>query len=118
MGTDYDATCVFCRIAKRELPSDIVYESPTVIAFNDIQPAAPHHVLVVSRRHLESVYELSNAEADLSRDLFSAVRNIVDHLGLKEQGYRVVTNVGDWGGQTVHHLHFHVLGGRKLGSMG
>lgn len=110
--------CLFCRIISGDLPSTKVYESEQVVAFTDIQPSAPVHILVVPRRHLSSVHDLGAEDAQLALELMVGVNRVASELNLTANGYRVVTNVGAWGGQTVPHLHFHVLGGRELGAMG
>jgi histidine triad (HIT) family protein len=111
--TDRDADCLFCRIVAGEIPSEQVLADDEVIAFRDIAPRAPTHVLVVPRRHVTDVHALSDADAGLLDSLFQAIRRIADDAGL-ESGYRVVTNVGPDAGQSVSHLHFHLLGGRSM----
>ena len=108
------AECLFCRIARGEVASDLVYESDDVVGFSDINPAAPTHVLVVPRRHISSVEELSGGDGALLGAMFEAMNRIADDARL-DGGFRVVTNVGADAGQSVHHLHFHVLGGRRMG---
>lgn len=111
--TDRDPDCLFCRIVADEIPSDRVYEDDEVVAFRDINPRAPTHVLVVPRRHVPDAHALTDADGELLTRLFGAVRRIADDAGL-EQGYRVVTNVGPEAGQSVFHLHLHLLGGRSM----
>lgn len=111
--TDRDPDCLFCRIVAGEVPSDRVYEDDEVIAFRDINPRAPTHVLVIPRRHVPDVHALTDADGELLARLFGAVRRIADDAGLG-QGYRVVTNVGPEAGQSVFHLHLHLLGGRSM----
>lgn len=118
MSVTRDPGCLFCRIISGEIPSSKVYESDHVVAFRDIQPAAPVHVLVVPRTHVRSVHELSDVDDELAHALMTAIARVASEQGIADDGYRVVTNVGAWGGQTVHHLHFHILGGRQLGTMG
>jgi histidine triad (HIT) family protein len=112
--TDRDPDCLFCRIVAGEIPSDRVYEDDEVIAFRDINPRAPTHVLVIPRRHVADVQHLTDADGELLSRMFSAVRTLAADAGL-ESGYRVVTNVGPDAGQTVFHLHLHLLGGRSMG---
>ena len=112
--TDRDPDCLFCRIAAGEIPSDRVYEDDEVIAFRDIDPRAPTHVLVIPRRHIPDAHALTDDRWRSLASLFTAVRHIADAAGLKN-GYRVVTNVGPESGQTVFHLHLHLLGGRPMG---
>jgi len=108
----YQADCLFCRIAAGEIPSDIVFEDTTVVVFRDINPRAPTHVLAIPRRHLPSVADLTDADADLLAALFGALRRVAEQAGLN--GYRIVSNVGAESGQSVFHLHFHLLGGRSM----
>ena len=112
--TDRDPGCLFCRIVAGEIPSNLVYEDDMVIAFRDINPRAPTHVLVIPRRHVPDVDHLTDADGELLARLFGAVRAVAAEVGL-ETGYRVVTNVGEDAGQTVFHLHLHLLGGRSMG---
>jgi histidine triad (HIT) family protein len=110
----YEPGCLFCRISAGELPSDRVYEDDAVIVFRDINPRAPTHLLAIPRRHLASVDDLTDGEAD--RDvlaaLFGALRKVAADAGVR--GYRIVTNVGPDAGQSVFHLHFHLLAGRTM----
>jgi histidine triad (HIT) family protein len=110
---DRDPDCLFCRIVAGEIPSDRVHEDDEVIAFRDIAPRAPTHVLVVPRRHIADAHSLTDADGGLLAHLFGVVRQVADQAGLAN-GYRVVTNVGPESGQTVFHLHFHLLGGRPM----
>ena len=105
--------CLFCRIVAGEIPSDRMYEDDEIIAFRDIAPQAPTHLLVIPRRHIPDAHALTDPDADLLVKLFGVIRDVADAAGLTK-GYRVVTNVGPESGQTVFHLHFHVLGGRSL----
>lgn len=114
----HDPECIFCRIIAGDIPSDRVYENDTVVAFRDIQPVAPTHILIVPRAHVPSVSGLEDADTEIAGALLLAARDIAASEGLEPNGYRVVTNVGDWAGQTVYHLHIHILGGRQLGPMG
>jgi histidine triad (HIT) family protein len=106
--------CLFCRIVAGSVPSTAVLETERCYAFRDINPAAPVHVLVVPKEHLGSVEDVGSDRAELLGDLFDAVKAVAAKEGIAESGYRVVTNVGADAGQLVHHLHFHVLGGRSL----
>jgi len=111
--TDRDPDCLFCGIVAGEVPSDRVHEDDDVIAFRDIAPRAPTHVLVIPRRHIPDAHALTESDGDLLAKLFTAVRQVADAEGL-ENGYRVVTNIGPESGQTVFHLHLHLLGGRPM----
>jgi len=107
--------CIFCRIANGEIPSDKLYEDDQLVAFRDINPQAPVHVLIVPKRHIQSVNGLKDGDAKLLGHMFETARNIATALGVSGSGYRIVVNTGENGGQTVPHLHFHLLGGRALG---
>ena len=107
------ADCLFCKIVAKELDSEIVWESDGALAFKDINPAAPTHVLVIPKRHVASASELGAEDAALLLEMFEGMRRIATDAGL-ESGHRIVTNVGSDAGQSVHHLHFHVLGGRSM----
>ncbi|WP_149453832.1 histidine triad nucleotide-binding protein [Pasteuria penetrans] len=107
-------SCLFCQIVRNELSSRRVYEDGEVLAFHDTMPVAPTHVLVIPKQHLSSFVSLDEAESSLAGKLLQGVRATVRALGLEEGGFRIVVNVGEDGGQTVQHLHFHVLAGRPL----
>jgi len=107
------ADCLFCKIASGEIPSDCVYQDEYVYAFRDINPQAPTHVLVIPRAHIASVAEITEENADLAGKCLAAVSRIAADLGLTG-GYRVISNCGADAGQTVHHLHFHILGGKQM----
>lgn len=107
------AECLFCKIVDRQLESDIVRESQAVLAFRDINPAAPTHVLVIPKQHISSVAELSDAHRDVLAEIFDTLASIAQDEGL-DGGWRVVTNVGPQAGQSVPHLHFHLIGGRPM----
>ena len=106
-------TCLFCNIVNKKIPATIVYESDTVIAFNDISPQAPTHILVIPKQHINNILGFTSNNATLLADLFSAIQSIAKNNSL-DNGFRVVTNTGVNGGQTVNHIHFHILGGRIL----
>lgn len=106
--------CLFCRIIGGDVPSTTVHEDDEVVAFRDIAPQAPTHILIVPRRHIASAAELDEDDGPLLGRLFAVARGLADEEGLTDDGYRVVTNVGGWGGQSVDHLHFHLLGGRPF----
>lgn len=110
---DRDPDCLFCRIAAGEIPADRIHEDDEVIAFRDINPRAPTHVLVIPRRHLPDAQHLTDADAGLLGRLFGVMRSLAGEAGLGS-GYRIVTNVGPDAGQSVPHLHFHLLGGRTM----
>jgi len=105
--------CLFCKIVAKEIDSKVVHESSEVLAFQDINPAAPMHVLVIPKRHIASAEELGPDDGNLLAEIFQTMTAIAKAAGV-DNGHRIVTNVGSDAGQTVHHLHFHVLGGRSL----
>ena len=104
--------CVFCKIISGEIPSKRVYEDDKVIVINDLNPGAPVHVLVIPREHTENIL---TASPDILVHGKKILPDLGKKLGLEEHGFRVVVNTGDWGGQSVPHLHFHILGGKELG---
>ncbi|WP_058304054.1 histidine triad nucleotide-binding protein [Gorillibacterium timonense] len=106
--------CLFCKIIRGELPSKKVYEDDDVLAFWDISPLAPVHVLTVPKKHIESAMKLGDADAELLARLHHGIREVARATGIEESGFRIVSNVGSDGQQTVPHLHFHVIGGRQL----
>ena len=106
--------CLFCKIVAGEIPSNQVFADDLVVAFRDIAPRAPTHVLLVSRDHIPSAAELTEAHAPLLGRLFADAAEIARREGVAEDGYRLVINVGRWGGQTVDHLHLHLMGGRSF----
>ncbi len=105
--------CVFCKIVNGEIPSNKVYEDDKMVAFYDLSPQAPVHVVMIPKVHIASADELNDANSDVVAHIFSKVPEIAKSLGL-DNGYRVVNNCGPDGGQTVFHLHFHLLGGKTL----
>ena len=105
--------CLFCRIIAGDIPSTKVYEDDTVLAFRDIAPQAPTHILVIPKAHIGSVAEITGENSAVVAHIFEVIPTIARAEGL-DGGYRVVSNCGDDAGQTVHHLHFHILGGKKL----
>jgi len=109
-----DETCLFCKIIAGEIPSDTVYDDDLIVAFNDINPVAPVHQLIIPRRHVESAAELAEADAEMLGRLFEVAATLAARSELTEKGYRLVTNVGVDGGQSVPHLHFHLIGGRRM----
>jgi len=110
-----DSACLFCRIAAREIPAEIVRESDRVVAFRDVDPKAPTHVLLIPKEHITSVAELGDDHGDVLVDIVQAASQLARAEGIAESGWRLVTNVGPDAGQSVFHLHFHLLGGRQMG---
>jgi len=107
--------CIFCKIIKREIPASIVYEDEEIIAFKDIQPAAPIHILVIPKKHITSLVELNKEDELLIGKIYTVINKVAESQGVKEKGYRVIVNCGKDGGQEVGHLHFHLLAGTQLG---
>ena len=107
--------CIFCRIVAGDLPADVVHRTEHTVAFRDIEPQAPVHVLVVPRRHVENAATVTHDDAEVVADLVVAARQVAEALGVADGGYRLVMNVGEDALNSVPHLHVHVLGGRRLG---
>jgi histidine triad (HIT) family protein len=110
-----ESNCLFCKILDGDIPADIVYESETAIAFRDINPQAPTHVLIIPRKHIATINEIAEEDQALIGSLYSAAREIAAAEGIAEEGYRAVMNCNEGAGQTVFHIHLHLLGGRALG---
>ena len=106
--------CIFCKIIKGEIPSKKLYEDDKVIAFHDINPEAPIHFLVVPKEHIESVNALNEENSDIIAHIFKVINKLVKEEKIADSGYRIINNCGRDGGQTVNHIHFHVLGGETL----
>ncbi len=114
MTSKQDPNCIFCRIASGEIPADVVAETTLSVAFRDLAPRAPTHVLVIPRQHVSGLRDLGADDAVLAADLLALARTVAEQEGIVERGYRVLTNDGPDAGQTVDHLHFHVLGGKPM----
>jgi len=108
------AECIFCKIVNGELDSEILYDDDSVVAFKDINPQAPHHVLVIPRRHIASVADVSGDDEPLLGHLCGVAARLAQQIGFSDAGYRLVINCGAHGGQAVEHVHLHLLGGRQL----
>ena len=109
--------CIFCKIIKGEIPSNKVYEDENVLAFYDIHPVTPIHVLVIPKKHIESIVKLESEEDyKYVKSIHKAINEIAKKLNIAEEGFRVVANCGENGGQEVKHLHYHILAGKKLGT--
>ncbi len=108
------ADCLFCKIAAGDIPSNKLFEDDRLLAFYDIDPQAPVHFLVIPKKHIDSAAVLTEDDAALLGHIYAVIAQLAAQLGIAENGYRVVTNVGADGGQSVKHLHFHVLAGRSL----
>ena len=107
--------CIFCKIAKKEVPSRIVFESDHVLAFHDLFPAAPTHLLIIPKQHYSTLNDVPAADSAILGEMVDTARTLAGELGIAEDGYRVVMNCNSDGGQSVYHIHLHLLGGRKLG---
>lgn len=105
--------CIFCKIIKGEIPSDKVFENEKIFAFRDINPQAPVHILVIPKEHIASADEITDKSSHLVAEIFEKIPGIAKEAGL-DNGYRIITNIGDDGCQSVKHMHFHILGGTKL----
>ena len=107
-----EENCIFCKIVKGEIPSNKVYEDDEILAFKDINPIAKVHILVIPKKHFNSLVDFN--DDILLAKMFKVIKKIAKEQGIEESGYRVLTNIGENGGQAVKHLHFHILGGEKL----
>jgi len=107
-------SCIFCRIVNKELPAKIVYEDDKVLAFHDINPQAPYHILVIPKKHISTLLELTEEDKDLIGHIYLVMNKLAQELGVAERGYRVVVNCNREAGQTVFHVHFHFLAGREM----
>jgi len=106
--------CVFCKIIKKEIPAKVAYEDDQVIAFHDVNPQAPIHLLIVPKKHIASIMEIDDENSTLLNKIARAAQNLARENNIDKKGFRLVVNTGEEGGQTVNHLHFHLLGGRFL----
>lgn len=107
--------CIFCKIIRGEIPSTKVYEDDEILAFNDVNPAAPIHILVIPKKHIDSLADMKPEDEKLVGKIYGVINKIAEREGFKDEGFRVIVNCGKNGGQEVMHLHFHVLAGKKLG---
>ena len=105
--------CIFCKIVAGEIPSNKVYEDEQILAFHDIAPQAPVHVIVIPKQHVQSADEINESNSQIIGKIFETIPKIAKQCGL-ENGYRIITNIGEDGCQTVKHIHFHILGGKKM----
>lgn len=108
---------IFTKIINREIPASIVFENDKVIAFKDINPQAPIHILVVPKKEIPTINDIKEKDKELLGEVYLAIGKIAKDLGIAEEGYRVIANCNEYGGQEVFHIHFHLLGGKKLGSL-
>ena len=110
----YDSSCIFCKIAAREIPAEILRESDRVVAFRDLDPKAPIHILLIPKDHIGSLEDLTDEHGAMLADIAQAAAHLARTEGIDQTGWRLVSNVGPDAGQSVFHLHFHLLGGRKM----
>lgn len=106
--------CLFCKIANDEIPVEKLYYDDKIVAFKDINPVAKVHILIIPREHIESVMELNEKHFDIINHIFVVIKKLAEEYNISKEGFRVVTNCGDNGGQTIKHLHFHLIGGRNM----
>jgi histidine triad (HIT) family protein len=106
--------CLFCKIVNKDIPAEIIYEDKSVMAFKDINPQAPVHVLVIPKIHVAGMNDVTETNSEVIKEIFETIPKIVQQLNISETGYRLVSNSGEDGMQTVQHFHFHILGGRSL----
>lgn len=107
--------CIFCKIINKEIPSKIVYEDDDILAFEDINPLAKVHILLIPKKHIETAADLQEEDAAVIGKIYLTAKKIAEEKGMAEDGYRIVNNCKEFGGQEVFHIHFHLLGGEKLG---
>ena len=110
-----EENCIFCKIVKGEIPAQKVYENNKVLAFKDINPAAPVHILIIPKKHIESILKIKKEDTEILADIFESIKKIAKEAGIEEDGFRLISNCGKDAGQEVMHLHFHILAGGKLG---
>ncbi|MFW6132077.1 MAG: histidine triad nucleotide-binding protein [Candidatus Aminicenantaceae bacterium] len=106
--------CIFCKIINKEIPSKIIYEDEKILAFEDINPQAPIHILIIPKEHYASLNEIPENKTEIIGAIFSKARDIAEQKGITQKGYRIVLNTGKDSGQDVFHIHFHLLAGRKM----
>lgn len=106
--------CIFCEIANKKIDSEIIYEDDKIIAFNDLDPKAPTHILIIPKKHISSSNDINDDNKEVIAHIFSIIPKLADKLNFDESGYRIVNNCGKDGGQTVSHMHFHLLAGREF----
>ncbi len=109
--------CIFCKIIQGQIPSEIVYEDDNVVAFRDINPQARIHIVIVPRKHINPMNEINEGQAKIFSDIFLAAKKIAVQQKIGQRGFRMIVNVGPDAGQEIEHLHFHLLGGEKLGKL-
>lgn len=113
-GGDDMGDCIFCKIANKDVSSKIIYEDDTILVFEDVNPQAPVHVLIIPKQHIPSLNDIDSDAAEIISHIFMKIPSLAEQLGVQDNGYRIVVNCGTDGGQSVGHLHYHLLGGRTL----
>lgn len=106
--------CIFCKIGRKEIPSQIVYEDDEVLAFKDINPIAPVHILIIPKEHLTNVLDFNESNVSLAGHIHLVANKLAREAGIAEKGFRIISNCNEDGGQVVFHLHYHLIGGKKL----
>jgi histidine triad (HIT) family protein len=106
--------CIFCKIIAKEIPASIVYEDEKILAFKDIHPLAPVHIVIIPKKHIASINDLKEKETNLMGELIIRAKKIAKDFDISEKGYKLLFRVGEWGGQEVPHIHLHLIGGAKL----
>ncbi|RXZ77169.1 histidine triad nucleotide-binding protein [Paenibacillaceae bacterium] len=109
--------CIFCKIVEGAIPSKKAFENEHVLAFHDIQPQAPVHVLIIPKKHIATMNDFTDADGERLAEIFSTAKQLARELGVAESGYRLINNCNEEGGQVVYHWHLHLLGGKQLGSL-
>lgn len=106
--------CLFCKIVNKEIPAELIFEDDRIVAFNDINPQAPIHILIIPKEHFDSLNDVPEEKNDIFGHILARARQIAQNLGIQERGYRIVLNTARDSGQEVFHIHFHMLGGRRM----
>lgn len=107
-------SCIFCKIVNGEIPCSKVYEDDKVLAFNDINPVAPYHILVIPKKHYDSIMDIPEKEMEIIAHIHNVINKIANEEGFDKKGFRIINNCGEDGGQEVKHIHYHILAGKKL----
>lgn len=110
--------CLFCKIANGDIPAELLLQNDDLVAFNDISPQAPIHLLIIPKKHIATVNDLTETDGEIVSKLIMCAKTLASEKGIAESGYRLLLNTNPQGGQTVYHLHMHLLGGRQLGALG
>jgi histidine triad (HIT) family protein len=106
--------CVFCKIVKGEIPKEFLFEDKDLVAFHDVRPMAPVHIIIITKKHIESVNELTKKDIEIAGKIILTAKELADKFDISEKGYRLLVRVNEWGGQEVMHLHMHLIGGAKI----